>query len=119
MFSETGENMGNLLWRLALAEDDLGRSLPERSMMIDFGEAQVFERQVAQTFEGMVGGEATATNLTQQTAEGLGVHTICRGPGGQTTEFKTCDTTHCRGMPESEGMTDTSRLQTVNLQAWI
>ena len=39
---------GNLGRRLAEAEDDFGKSLPQCSVVVDAREAQVFERRLAQ-----------------------------------------------------------------------
>jgi len=43
--SDDGDDIFGLL---ALAHDDFGKSLAQRAMMVDFGEAKIFEGQVAQ-----------------------------------------------------------------------
>ena len=65
-----GRNGGDLGGRLAEAEDDFGEALAKRSVMIDAGEAEVFERLRAQRLEneGVCGGrfEVAARDLFDQ-----------------------------------------------------
>jgi hypothetical protein len=59
------ENFGHLVGRFALREDHLGHALAEGAMMIELGETEVLEGQVAEALHGFVGGELTVSNLTE------------------------------------------------------
>jgi hypothetical protein len=48
-----------------LGEDHLGHALSEGAMMIELGETEVLEGQVAEALHGFVGGELTVSNLTE------------------------------------------------------
>ena len=45
---------GDLLRALAVAENHLGHSAPERTMVIEAGEARIVERQGAQPLRGEI-----------------------------------------------------------------
>ena len=47
---------GDLFWRLPRAKNDFGDPLAHRAMMVDAGEAQVFERRLAQKLKETVVG---------------------------------------------------------------
>ena len=42
--------------------------------MIDFGEAEIFEGQMAQAIDGVVGREFALADLLEKFADGFGVH---------------------------------------------
>ena len=52
---QSRENFGHLSGSLALAENHLGHALAEGTMVVDLGEAEVFEREMAETLHGFVG----------------------------------------------------------------
>jgi hypothetical protein len=57
------EDGGYLGWRFAGGKDHLGHALAEGAMVVDFGEAQVLEGEVAKTIYGFVGGETLFPDL--------------------------------------------------------
>ena len=65
----------DLVGRFALAEDHFRDSVPQRAMMIDLGEAQVFERQVAHAFDGRVDIHGSGADLFEQAAQMILIHT--------------------------------------------
>jgi len=68
-----GEDRRHLRWGLAFSEDHLGHAGTKGAVMIHLGEAEVFERQVAQAGDGFVGSEFTFANLLEKSADGFGV----------------------------------------------
>jgi uncharacterized membrane protein YbjE (DUF340 family) len=40
-------------------------------MMVNFGETEIFERQMTKALDGVVGGKAFFTNLLKELAKGL------------------------------------------------
>jgi len=68
---EAGEDVGYLAGRFALGEDHLGHALAQGAMMVELGETQVLEGQVAQALYGFVGGEALFSDLVEQLAQGF------------------------------------------------
>ena len=60
--------------RLALAEDHLGLALAERAVVVDAGEVEIFERQVAQPLERGAGRQTTGRDLGEQGLELRGFH---------------------------------------------
>src|SRR5271169_5208853 len=57
MLGQAGENSRDLYRSLAFTEDDLGHAGTQSAMMIDFGEAEVFEWEMPQARDGVVGRE--------------------------------------------------------------
>jgi len=49
--------------------------------MVDFGEAEVFEGEVAEAIDSIVGGEAAAADVIEEFAERLGVHGVAEVRG--------------------------------------
>ena len=47
---------GDLFWGLSRAKNDFRHSLPQRAMMVDAREAQIFERRLAQILKEAVLG---------------------------------------------------------------
>ena len=68
MGGEAGEDLRDLRGCFSLAEDDLRHSVAQRPMMVEFGEAQVFEGQMAKARESFVGGELTGADISKQLA---------------------------------------------------
>jgi len=69
MSREAGEDLRHLSGRFALTEDDFGHSLTQGTMMIELGEAEVFEGEVAKAVESFVGGKLTGADLVEQLSE--------------------------------------------------
>ena len=55
-----------VLWRLARAVHGFGQPLPESSVVIDSGNAQVHEGKPAELCHGLLGFDLAASNLVQQ-----------------------------------------------------
>src|SRR5712692_4536744 len=49
----SADNPGDLLRSLARGEDGLGKTLAQRAVVVNLGEAEVFKRQVAQPLDGL------------------------------------------------------------------
>ena len=75
LVEQARDDGADLVGSLALAEDDFRNSVPQRAMMIDLGEAQVFERQVAQAFDGRVDVHRSGADLFEQAAQMILIHT--------------------------------------------
>jgi hypothetical protein len=63
-----------VLGGLALTVDHFRKSAPQRAMMVDFGEAHVFEGQRAQLVEDFLFGRATGLEFTEEFSQGVDVH---------------------------------------------
>src|SRR5205807_375984 len=74
VFSEPGENSCYVRGCLALSENDLRHAGAEGTMVIHFGEAEVFEGQVAQAVNRVVGRKFSAADLVEKFADGFSVH---------------------------------------------
>jgi len=75
-FEHGADDSGDLLRRFAFAEDDLGETLAEGAMMIDFGEAEVFKREMLEALDGGGGGELSTLHSLQNLQKILMVHSI-------------------------------------------
>ena len=64
----------SVLDTLAGAVDHLRPSLPERAMMVDGGEVELFERKVPQALEGSLGSEPAAGDLGEKACQLLRGH---------------------------------------------
>jgi hypothetical protein len=71
---QAAEDAGYLGWRFAWGEDHLGHALAQGAMVVEFGETQVLEGQVAEALYRLVGGESAPANLIEQFFQRLGVH---------------------------------------------
>jgi hypothetical protein len=71
---EFPENSGNLRRTLSLAENDLGHSHAQCAVMVHFGEAKVFERQVSQLPDSVIGREFPGPDFFEEFADGVSVH---------------------------------------------
>ena len=76
MNGQAGENPRYLRRRFALAENHLGHALPQDPMVVYFGEAQVFEGEMAQSSHGFVGGEFAGAHFLEEAGEGGGIHVM-------------------------------------------
>jgi len=74
LFGQLCENGCNLCWSLTLSQDDFGHSVPQGTMVVDFGESEVFKGQMAQARHGIVGSEFATAYVFKQFADGVGVH---------------------------------------------
>jgi hypothetical protein len=74
VLGETGKNSCHLRRRLAFSEDDLGHAIAQGAVVIDFGETEIFKRQMAQAGDGIVGREFAVADLLEKLADGFGVH---------------------------------------------
>jgi hypothetical protein len=73
MFRQSRENFCQVRWSLVFPEDHFGRTRAQSAMMIDFGESQVFERQVPQAFDGFVRRQLSCADLPEKFADGFSV----------------------------------------------
>lgn len=71
---ESREDFGYLSGGFALTEDDFGHSVAQGAVMIEFGEAQVFKRKMAEASKGFVGGELLGSYFLEELAKNRGVH---------------------------------------------
>jgi hypothetical protein len=71
---EADKDFGDLCGSFSLGKDDFGGSLAEGAVVVDFGESEVFEGQVAEALDGLVGRDALFLEIREQLAQGLGVH---------------------------------------------
>ena len=62
---------------LALAEDHLGHAAAERAMLVDLGEAEILEGQMAQALERRGGAKPAGRDLLQEPAQTLLGHRKC------------------------------------------
>ncbi len=69
------EDFGYLGGSFAFAEDHFGHALAEGTVVVELGEAEVFEREVAEAGDGFVGGQLLGADLGEKGVEGGGVHT--------------------------------------------
>ncbi len=74
MLGKTGEDGGNLSGRFPFAENHFGHAYAERAVVIDLGESQIFERQMAETLHRLVWRELFGADLLEEAAQGSGVH---------------------------------------------
>jgi hypothetical protein len=60
------KDLADLLGRFSTAENDLGEPAAQRAVMIDFGEAEVFEGEPAQMGYGIVNGVSARTDRVEE-----------------------------------------------------
>jgi hypothetical protein len=70
------ENLRHLSGRFALAENHLGHALAQGAVMVDLGEAQVLEGEMAEALDGFVGRELFGADLFEEAGQGSGVHVM-------------------------------------------
>ena len=69
-----------MIRRLAQAEYDFGNAMPQRAVMVDIGESQVFERQVPHPMQRRIYIRRTTAHLFEQSPELVFQHlrsTLC------------------------------------------
>src|SRR5215471_5683096 len=69
------DNSSNLFHRFAGSKDDFGKALPQRAVVVDVCEAEVLEREGAQTVKRFVGGQGTTLMFFQNLSNLLLRHT--------------------------------------------
>jgi hypothetical protein len=80
VFGEPGEDSRDLRRRLAFTEDDLRHTRAQGAMMIDFGEAEILEGQMAQASDRSVGREFAFADLLEKLADRFGVQRSTQQP---------------------------------------
>src|SRR3984885_4966490 len=68
------DNSRDLLRRFPAAVDYLGKSLPQRAVMIDFREAQIFKWKLPKFFERFIERYSTRANIFQKFSRAALVH---------------------------------------------
>ena len=71
-----GEDLGDLSGRFSFAKNHFGHALAEGAMVIDLGESEVFEWEMAETLHRLVGRELFGADLLKELAEGSRVHGV-------------------------------------------
>jgi hypothetical protein len=74
MLGHAGKDLRNLSGGFAGGEDNFWHAGAERSMMIDFGKAKVFEGKIAETIEGVSDGRAALADFIKQRLNALAIH---------------------------------------------
>ena len=84
-FGAAIKNSANLFDRLVFAINYLGEAASDCPVVIDFGETEVFERQVAKSGHGVVDGFFSTTYVVEKLAKGCFVH--CMDSVGRDRRF--------------------------------
>jgi hypothetical protein len=74
LFRQTRKDFRHMRGRFLLAKNYFRHSGAQGPVMIDFGEAQVFKRHVAQALHGIVRRELALADCFEQFADGVSVH---------------------------------------------
>ena len=74
MPGQPGEDLCRLRRGLPFTENHFGHARAQGAMMVDFGESEVFEGQMAKTVNRFVGRKFAAAHLLEEFADGFGVH---------------------------------------------
>src|SRR5258706_5160950 len=74
MLRQARENLRHLQRSLALSEDHFGHARAQGAMMVDFGETQIFERQMTQAVDRLVAWELAPAPLLAERTDRFGVH---------------------------------------------
>jgi hypothetical protein len=74
MHDQALEDRDHLRRRFAGAEDGFRGAAPERAVMIDLGESQIFERQVAKPGDRGFDVDAPGAEILEEGAEGFSIH---------------------------------------------
>ena len=69
-------------------------------MMIDFGETEIFEGQVAKAIDGIVGQDFALAHLLEEFADGFGVQEALSGRSSMTAKSRLASPT-----PDSSSIT--------------
>jgi hypothetical protein len=73
VLGQAGKDSRDLGRRLAFSENDLRHAGPQSPMMIDFGEAEIFKRQMPHARDRVVGREHALADLLEKLADGFSV----------------------------------------------
>ena len=73
-FEQTRGDGGDLLRRLALAEDHFREAVPQRAMMIQLGAAQILEWQVTHPIDRGIDLDGARAHLFEQAAQLILIH---------------------------------------------
>jgi hypothetical protein len=71
---QAAENVRYLARRFSRGKNHLGHSLAQGAMVVDLGETEVLKGQVAKALDSVVRREVFFSNLLEQLAKGLGIH---------------------------------------------
>src|SRR5580692_5508728 len=74
---QPAENFGEMGGILSRAKDHLRHADAQRAMVIDVGEAEIFEGEMAEFLDGLVGGDFAAAYVVEELFEGFCVHLVC------------------------------------------
>src|SRR5580700_12203706 len=78
MLRQSRKYLRQLRWRLALSKYHFRHAYPQRAMMIDLGESQIFKRQMPQALDSFVGRNLSRTDLLEKFANGFRVQRSTR-----------------------------------------
>ena len=95
---EGRRNRGDLIGGLAGTEDHLGHAMTQRAVVIDFCEAQIFERQVTQAIERGVDVHGTGAHFLKQRAQLVLIHRKFQDSSG--TEASLASANHPERYPQ-------------------
>ena len=73
VFRQSRKNSSDLCGRFTLAEYDFRHAGAQSPVMINFGEAQILKRQMAEACDGIVGRKLARAYLLKKFADGFGV----------------------------------------------
>jgi hypothetical protein len=74
MGCEAGEDVSYLSRRFSLGKNHFGHTLAQGTMVVDLGETEILKGQVTEALDGVVRREVFFSNLLEQLAKGLGIH---------------------------------------------
>ena len=97
VFGQAREDFCDLRRSLTFSEDDLRHADAQGAVMIDFSEAQIFERKMPEASDRIVGLELALAHLLEKLADGFGVHAAF------SIRHSAFDTQHSRLGIESAG----------------
>ena len=63
MVCQPRENLRHLRWSLPFTENHFRHARAQPAMMVNFGEAEIFKRQMAKAIDGVVGREFALAHL--------------------------------------------------------
>jgi hypothetical protein len=69
-----GKDGGNLGGRLACGEDNFRHSSAQGAMVVELGEAEVFEGQVLEAIDGIANGSAPVADFVEESFEAKTIH---------------------------------------------
>jgi hypothetical protein len=75
-FQQRSRDADNLFGGFAESEDDFGHAVPQRPVMVDLGEAEVFKGHVTNSGDRLVDLDRALANLFEEGAELSFIHEI-------------------------------------------